>query len=70
MYVTILHPLTLIAFDLMSKDHMATLVPFWVLGIILIGSVNVHNNNTLAYAHSFSPNSLSTFVSRAIEADV
>jgi hypothetical protein len=54
----------------MSKDRMATLVPFWVLGIILIGSVNVHNNNTLAYAHSFSPNSLSTFVSRAIEADV
>src|SRR5919109_94373 len=54
----------------MSKDHMATLVPFWVLGIILIGSVNMHNNNTLAYAHSFSPNSLSTFVSRAIEADV
>lgn len=49
---------------------MAILVPLWVLGIILIGLVNACNNDTSAYAHSFSPNSLSTLISLAIEADV
>ena len=44
----------------MTKGHMAIFVSLWVLGIILIGLVNACNNNTSAYAHSFSPNSLST----------
>ena len=36
----------------------------------LVVLVNVYNNNTRADAHSFSPNSLSTFISLAYEADV
>jgi len=39
------------------------------LGIFVV-LVNVYNNNTRADAHSFSPNSLSTFISLAYEADV
>jgi hypothetical protein len=41
-----------------------------VLGIFFVTLANVYNNNTRADAHSFSPNSLSTFISLAYEADV
>ena len=40
-----------------------------VLGTF-VALVDVCNNTTSAYAHSFSPNSLSTLISLAIEADV
>jgi hypothetical protein len=49
---------------------MAIFVPLWVLETTLIGLVNAWNNNTSAYAHNFSPNSLSILVSLAIEAEV
>jgi hypothetical protein len=53
----------------MIKARIAISMQLCVLGIF-VALVDVCNNNTSAYAHNFSPNSLSTFVSLAQEADV
>jgi hypothetical protein len=53
----------------MIKARITISMQLCVLGIF-IALVNVCNNNTSAYAHNFSPNSLSTFISLAHEADV
>jgi hypothetical protein len=53
----------------MIKARIAISMQLCVLGIF-VALVDVCNNNTSAYAHNFSPNSLSTFISLAHEADV
>ena len=53
----------------MITARIAISAQLCALGIFVV-LVNVYNNNTRADAHSFSPNSLSTFISLAYEADV
>jgi hypothetical protein len=53
----------------MIKARMVISVQLCVLGIF-IAIVNEYNNNTPADAHSFEPNSLSTFLELAHRADV
>src|ERR671922_1257952 len=53
----------------MIKARIEISMQLCVLGIF-VALVGVCNNNTSAYAHNFSPNSLSTFISLAHEADV
>lgn len=53
----------------MIKARIAISMQLCVLGIF-VALVDVCNNNTSSYAHNFSPNSLSTFISLAHEADV
>jgi hypothetical protein len=53
----------------MIKAQIAISVQICVLGIFVV-IVNTYNNSTPADAHNFSPNSLSTFISLANEANV
>ena len=53
----------------MITARIAISAQLCALGIFVV-LVNLYNNNTRADAHSFSPNSLSTFNSLAYEADV
>ena len=53
----------------MIKAQIAISAQLCVLGIFIV-VVNAYNNNTHADAHSFEPNSLSTFLELAHRADV
>lgn len=53
----------------MIKTQIAISAQFCVLGIF-VALVNEYNNNTPAEAHSFEPNSLSTFLELADRTDV
>ena len=53
----------------MIKAQIAISAQLCVLGVF-VSVVNAYNNSIPAYAHNFSPNSLSTFISLANEADM
>jgi hypothetical protein len=58
-------------FVLMIKETAAiVLLLLLLLGIILTALVNIYSNNWIAYAHNFSPNTLSTFITLVHRAEI
>jgi hypothetical protein len=51
----------------MIKKEITILI--FLLGMVLVGLTN-SNNNQLAYAHNFTPNSLSTFLTLVYRAQI
>jgi hypothetical protein len=55
----------------MIKETAAiVLLLLLLLGIILTALVNIYSNNWIAYAHNFSPNTLSTFTTLVHRAEI